>query len=28
MARLTMENVKKPNQIRIIEPVREVEVYR
>jgi glycosyltransferase involved in cell wall biosynthesis len=27
MARLTMENVKKPNQIRIIEPVREVEVY-
>jgi len=28
MARLTMEYVKKPNQIRIIEPVREVEVYR
>lgn len=28
MARLTMENVKKPNQIRIIEPIREVEVYR
>lgn len=28
MARLTMENVKKPNQLRIIEPVREVEVYR
>jgi glycosyltransferase involved in cell wall biosynthesis len=27
MARLTMENVKKPNQIRIIEPVQEVEVY-
>ncbi|OYU93757.1 MAG: hypothetical protein CFE21_19310 [Bacteroidetes bacterium B1(2017)] len=27
MARLTMENVKKPNQIRVIEPVQEVEIY-
>ncbi len=28
MARLTMENVKKPNQIRIVEPLQEMEVYR
>lgn len=28
MARLTMEYVKKSNQIRIIEPLQEMEVYR